>query len=110
MPTRCVLPTGPGIQKAKGQPILRVVAGKASRVFRFASVDARESFLDVVTPLKEALTAQQPSVVPKKSIQEAVFAAHKDVAALYQRCVSAPQPTAPQPTAPRAIAPQATGI
>lgn len=63
-----------------------MVAGKASRVFKFASVDSRESFLDVVTPLKEAQAAQQPSVVPKKSIQEAVFAANKDVAALYQRC------------------------
>eukprot|EP00892_Ulva_mutabilis_P010075 jgi/Ulvmu1/743/UM010_0116.1 len=80
--------TGPGIQKAKGQPILRVVAGKASRVFKFASIDARESFLDVVTPLKEAQSAQQPSVVPKKSTQEAVFSAHNDVAALYQRLVA----------------------
>lgn len=80
-----IISAGPGIQKAKGQPILRVVAGKASRVFRFASLDAREAFLDVISPLKDAHAASQPSVVPKKSIQEAVLSTHKDVAALYQR-------------------------
>lgn len=83
--TSAGLHTGPGVQKAKGQPILRLVAGPASRVFKFASIDARETFINLVNPLKEAQSAQQPSVVPDKVLKDKVFAAYKDVAALYQR-------------------------
>ena len=90
--TKCVKPVG--VQKAKGQPILRVTAGPAASMFKFATIEDREAFLAVMNPLKDAAAkaAGPPpaanSVIPAQAVQAKVFEARPELKAIYERCAT----------------------
>lgn len=77
------------MQKAKGKPIIRVVAGSTAKVFELASNDAREAFLAVVNPIWKAAAqgnnSNPASHIPTKEIQQAVFEANADLKSLHAR-------------------------
>ena len=83
-----------GVQKAKGQPILRVTAGPAASMFKFATIEDREAFLAVMNPLKDAAAkaAGPPpaanSVIPAQAVQAKVFEARPELKAIYERCAT----------------------
>jgi hypothetical protein len=86
-----------GVQKAKGQPIVRIAAPGAAQgaahIFRFATVEDRETFLAVMNPLKDAavrargpVATGKPGVVPSAEVQAKVFEARPELKALHTRC------------------------
>ena len=80
-----------GLQKAKGQPVLRVTTASSAKIFRLESVEGRDSFVDVLTPLKDAAAAANQATIsaalPPLALQKDIFERQPDIKELYSRLV-----------------------
>lgn len=75
------------LQKAKGEPVIRVASSSGAKIFQLESLDARETFVAVVNPLwKGQGGANKPSgATPSVDVQQAVFKKNPDIKTLHER-------------------------